>query len=127
MSDFNLDELIQDNDTVSFNGKDKNGQKIKYTVEMKIPFEAGIIISENIQKIAPIFKGFGISKINKDIMNIMLRIIESVFMEQYHFMNKEYIKKQFSLLKLITITKTLVTPIIEYINDMDLPTETPKP
>lgn len=122
MADFNLDELVKEDDTITFTGKDKDGNKQKFTVKMFLSFESGIIITENLSKIAPIFQG-GITKINKETLEIVMRIIESVFINQYSFMNKEYLRKNFNLLRLIIIGQKLITPIINYMHDMSLTQE----
>ena len=127
MADFNLDDLIKDDDVITFTGKDENGNKKKFSVKMFLSFESGIIITENLEALIPLFKGFNITKINRETLDIILKIIESVFMNQYSFMNKEYIKKHFNLIKLILICRALVTPILEYLNDMNLTAEQPKP
>ena len=127
MADFNLDDLIKDDDVITFTGKDENGNKKKFSVKMFLSFESGIIITENLEALIPLFKGFNITKINRETLDIILKIIESVFMNQYSFMNKEYIKKHFNLIKLILICRALVTPILEYLQDMNLTAEQPKP
>ena len=128
MADFNLDELIKDDDTITFTGRDSNGNKQKFTVKMFLSFESGVIITENLSKLSPIFSGGGITKVNKETLDIVMKIIESVFINQYPFMNKEYLRKNFNLIRLILIGKTLITPIVNYISDMtSLKTETPKP
>ena len=128
MADINLDELLPEDKTISFtakNEKDSSGKKKKYELQLYIGFGAGIFIAENIKRLSEIMPSGGrIPKINKENIDLVLRIVELVFKEQHEHMDKEWLKKNISATHLIIIMIQLVKPIYEYINNMSLTVET---
>ncbi|HQA52994.1 MAG TPA: hypothetical protein PK419_09065 [Spirochaetota bacterium] len=111
-----LDELLPEDGEIRF--KDKDGAV--HSFKVFVPFAVGMYICEHSEEIAELFRN---RKISKETAMLVLKIATMIFNEQNKQINEEWMKRNVSLPRLMVIIIKMITPVMDYMKNMNLLSE----
>ena len=117
MASQDLDILYPEDNTVEFTAKDGK----RYTVPLFISFACGAYLIDNIETIKEIFPGGGkLHKLNITTLGVVVKILQIMISETYPECTEEWVKKNISLPRMGIMIFRAMSPILQYLNSMDL-------
>jgi len=108
-----LDELLPEDGIIRF--KDKSGNVHSFNIF--VPLDAGMYICEHAEEIAEIFKK---RKVSRETAKLVLKLTALIFSAQDKSINEEWIMRNVSLPRLVVILMKMITPIMDYLKQMNL-------
>ena len=111
-----LDELLPEDGIIRF--KDKSGNVHSFNIF--VPLDAGMYICEHSEEIAEIFKK---RKVSSETAKLVLKLTALIFSAQDKSINEEWIMRNVSLPRLVVILIKMITPIMDYLKQMNLLSE----
>ena len=108
----NLDKDFPEDDIIEFISKDGK----EYSIRLSIPIDAGMTIIENIETIQKIFPtDGGRPKPTKEALELISKIIADICHAQYEEIDREWLKKNVSLPRMVYIVYRMAKPIYEFL------------
>ncbi len=108
----NLDKEFPEDDYFEFNDREGN----LYKVKMSIPVDAGFTIIDNFETILKIFPSDGgRPKPTKEAYEIIIKIIADICHAEYDMIDRDWIRKNVSLPRLVYIVFKMAKPIYQFL------------